>query len=219
MSMIDNFPDDKSTIFSIVPFEIFEFKPGLYPGSYRIPGCKNDEIPVSKIIGPSEHLMTIGGKKEPARIITPSYQIAASIVRDYIEGQLFASENAMPGITWLQGKISSEEFRTKHKDVYEKIKSDQKGWFIRTCKETDNDWKKYNNYRVVSDLARFAAKSLGLESEWLKTEEVGYTYLKCKACSTMNDPRNAICSNCRCILDEKKYSELRFAGEIKGATK
>ena len=64
--MIEHYKDDISTIFSIVPFAVREFKPGLYPGSFNIEPCLNDKDPQLLKIGASEHLMSVGGRKDPA---------------------------------------------------------------------------------------------------------------------------------------------------------
>jgi hypothetical protein len=213
--VIENYPNDKSTIFSIVPFEVQEFKPGLYPGNFRIKACKDELKPERLVVGASEHLMASGGKKHPIRNITPSYQVASSLVRDFLDGQLFVSESCGPGICWVQGDVGITAFKTT--TDYEQIKKNQKTWFVRVCQETDNDWKKYNSYRVVSDTARFACRFLGLDREWLKAEEVGFTYNRCPACSTMNNPGNAVCTVCRCVLDETKYSKLKFASGESGS--
>ena len=162
-------------------------------------------------VGASEHLMTIGGKKEPIRIITPSYQVADSIVSDFLDGQLWTTPEEHPGICWLQGDVLPTAFLKDHKDIYDRIKLQQRKWFVRICQQTDNEWKKQQSYRVVSTQARFAAQYLSLEPEWLRTEEVAMSYHKCPACGTMNDPQNAVCSTCRCILDEVKHKMLKFA--------
>lgn len=207
--MIEHYKDDISTVFSIVPFEIREFKPGLYPGNFVIPACLDDSNPQYLHVGCSEHLMTIGGRKEPTRVVTPSYIVAASIVRDFLDGQLWTTDIGKPGIAWVQGKGSIAAF--VEDEIYVRIKKQQKNWFVQLCKQTDNEWKKQQSYRVVSDQARFAARYLGIEPEWIRTEEVGLTFNKCPACATMNDPQNAICSNCKCVLDKVKYEKLVFA--------
>lgn len=209
--MIQQFPNDICTIFSIVPFEVFEFKPGLYPGSFRIPACLDDGKPESLIVTSSEHLMSVGGKKSPIRISTASYQIANSIVTDFLDGQMWTTPNEHPGICWIQGKISVPDFLENYEEVYRRIRLEQRSWFIRISKQTDNEWAKTHNHRVVSDQAKFAAKYLGTDPEWLRTEEIGFTYNKCPACGTMNDPGNAICTQCKCILNEEKYKMLKFA--------
>lgn len=210
--MREQFPGDISTVFSIVPFAVREFKPGLYPGTFNIEPCMNEKEPKVLTVKSSEHLMTIGGKKEPVRIITPSYQIANSIVVDFFDGQLWTTPEERPGLAWIMGDVDAHGLIDKHNDIYERMRIQQRKWFVRICKRTDDEWKRQQSYRVVSDQARFAAQFLSLDPEWLRAEEIAFNFHKCPACGTMNDPQNAVCSNCRCILDRTKYERLTFGG-------
>lgn len=209
--MIEHYKNDLSTVFSISPTLIHEFKPGLYPGDFTIPACLNDAEPNRLLIGASEHIIHIGGRRQPMRIVTPSFQIAESLVRDYLEGQLWTTPTAHPGICWVAGNVDLEQFKKVHNDLYTKMRVAQKAWYVQVCKKTDDEWKRYRNSRVVSDQARFAARALGLEPEWMNVETVGFTFSKCPACSTPNSNDNAICTNCKCVLDEKKFEKLKFA--------
>lgn len=202
---------DASTVFSIVPFFIHEFKPGIYPGDFKIAPCMDDRSPERLVVSESQHLMTIGGRREPIRIMQASHQIARSIVEDFLNAQLWAIPGCCPGICWVNGDISVNDFTVKNKDIYDRIKADQKNWFIRLIKETDNDWTKYRNHRVISEHAKFGARALGLKPEWMQSEEIALNFNNCPACNVMNDPKNAICSNCKCVLNESKYKTLAFA--------
>jgi hypothetical protein len=203
------FKNDKSTVFSICPYELHEFKPGLYPGHYYIPACLDDRLPNRLVVGPSEHMMTIGGQKRPLRVTTPSYEIAAAIVRDFLNGQLYTEADKHPGICWIQGDVSLENL---NQETHQEMKTTQKKWMVLVVQKTEDDWKKYKNSRVVSDQARFAVRALGLETpEWMKIEEVGLAFNACPACNTKNDPDNVICTNCKCVLNEAKFAKLKFA--------
>jgi len=107
--------------------------------------------------------------------------------------------------------VSIEKFLINSKSTFDEMRKMQKKWFVRVCKETDNDWEKFHHHRVVSDQAKFAAKTLGLEPEWLTAEIKGFTFTKCPACGISNNEKNAVCSNCRCILNEDKFKTLKFA--------
>ena len=208
--MIELYEHDKSTVFSIVPFDVREFRPGLFPGSFNIKPCKDANKPERLVVGASEHIMEVGDKR-PIRIITPSFEVARSIVDDFLDGQLWTSSDVKPGICYVQGTVSVKEFLEKHAEKHAEMKEQQKHWFVNVCKKTDDDWVKYHHHRVVSDQARFAARYLGLEPEWLRAETIGLSFKKCPACSTVNDPNNAVCVSCRCVLDEAKYKSLKFA--------
>lgn len=202
---------DKSTVFSIVPFVVGpEFKPGLYPGVFTIPACTDEMIPSRLVVGVSSHLMYIPDQS-PVRIITPSYQVANSIVRDYLDGQLFTAPDAYPGVCWIQGDVSTADFVEKNTVAHERIRRVQRNWFLNLVKKTSDDWNKFHSYRVVSGPARIAARLLNLDPEWLKDEEIALVQMRCPACGMMNDPNNAVCAHCRCVLNAEKFKKLVFA--------
>jgi len=211
---MNQFPNDKSTVFSIHPFGMLEFKPGLYPGSFTVPGCFDDSEPQRLVVGTSEHLIAVAGRKESIRVTTPSYEVARSIVQDFLDGQFFASPEEHPGICWLQGEVSLADFKTKHKDRLAEMQAIQRRWFMLVVKKTQDDWNKYHNSRVVSDVARFAVKALELEiPEWMTVDTMGTKPTKCPACGTVNDPSNAWCSNCitggmKIPINQAKFDQI-----------
>jgi len=203
---------DCSTVFSIVPFDIRTTKPGIYPGSFFIPACMDATAPSRLFIPqPSTHLMVIGGKKDPIPVPTPSHELARSIVEDFLAEQMWADEDAHPGITYFHGDVSVSEFISTHKQEYDRIKNAQRNWFLRVVEETDNDWNKYHHRRVVSDQAKFAVEFLKLEKDWMKDENLVMKYTDCPACGTKNTPNIVVCPTCRCVLDIEKHKRLVFA--------
>lgn len=206
------YANDKSTLFSIAPFGSFENKPGLYPGNFKIEACFDDSKPFRLVIGASNHIISIGGRKEPIMVTQPSFEVAASVVRDFLDGQMFASPEAHPGICWVQGDVSLSKFILEHKDLYEEMKLAQKRWFVLLVQKTTDDWNRYHHSRVVSDPARFAVRALGIDPpEWMTMEHTALSFETCPACGTKNDRQNAVCTNCRCILNDEKYKKLSFA--------
>lgn len=203
---------DQSTVFSICPMDINEFKPGIYPGTFLIPACKDETNPQRLLIEkPSVHLMYVGGRKEPIRIPTPSYTIAESIVRDFLDKQIFATPAAHPGICFFQGDISVTDFKTKYIEIYKELIRKQKSWYLEIIRETDRDWNKTHNLRVVSDQAKFAVKYLGLEKEWMSDEVKALDMVNCPACMSKVSPKQIICHNCKCILNKAEADKLAFA--------
>lgn len=215
------YENDKSTIFSIVPFTIHETKPGLYPGIFHIDACLDDRQPERLLVGASKHMMYIAGKKQPIAIDTASYQIAKAIVDDFLDGQLHTTPDARPGICWIQGDVPVGDFVSKNIQIFNQLKATQRKWLILQVQKTEDDWKKYHHSRVVTDQARFAVRALGLPiPEWMTNEEVGMNFVKCPACSTMNDPNNVVCSGCTAVFTadlmkattkEEKLKHLTFA--------
>ena len=206
------YENDKSTVFSITPSILDEFKPGIYPGHFTMAACYDDKKPERLCVTSSDHLMEIPGKKIPVRITTPSYVVAKAIVDDFLGGQLFTTPDAHPGICWIQGEISMDDFLHKYAAVHEQLIATQKRWFLMIITKTNDEWKKFHNSRVVTDVARHAAKYLRIPTpEWMETQEISMNYNKCPACSTMNDPDNCICISCKCVLNAARLAELTFA--------
>src|SRR2546422_642883 len=76
----------KSTLVSIVPFPIIEFKPGIYPGKFEIGASKNG-VPEILVIGDSIYHVEIDENRK-ITVDCPSEKLAASIVEDYIISNL-----------------------------------------------------------------------------------------------------------------------------------
>ena len=206
----------KATVFSIAPYESKEFKPGLYPGQFNIVPCFDENIPVRLVVGVSHHLMAVGGKKEPLRVITYSEEIANSIVNDFLDGQLFSTPNAHPGICWVPGEVSVDNFKVLYVEKHIEMKAMQRRWFILIVQKTEDDWKKYKNSRVVSDPARFAVRALGISTpEWMRTEELGLADNKCPACGVANEIQNVVCSGCRALLTPELFAAKTREDKLK----
>lgn len=200
---------DCSTIFSIVPFEVREFKPGIYPGWFIIPRCEDDDEPSRLLIDrPSKHMMHVGGQKKPIVLETNTATIAKSVVTDFLGSQLYTTADAKPGITFIQGNVSLEEFKVVYSDEYKRIKKSQDRWLLNVIKETDNDWNRYHNLRVVSDHARFAARKFKLDKEWLRDAITALEDVHCIACRSKIDKEAIVCPICRTVQDPIKFKEM-----------
>ena len=206
---------DCSTIFSIMPHEIKAFKPGIYPGWFCLDACKDENKPERLLISkPSLHAMHVAGKREPIMIPTTTYTLAKAVVDDYFATQMFLTPDARPGLTWIQGNVSLDEFLTRHMDEHKRIKDQQKRWFFNMVKQTDIFWvQSKKSPKVVSDSARYAAKFLGLDKEWAHDDIVATEFATCPACFAKCDPRLAICNVCfKGIINKKTYDELQKSG-------
>jgi len=213
--MSPQIPKDNSTIFSIVPEPIKEFKPGIYPGWFCLDACHDESRPQRLLIDkPSMHAMAVGGKKEPIMIPTATYVLAKAVVDDYLVCKMFTKPDARPGITWIQGDVSVSEFMSAYKDEYNRIKISQKKWFMNVVKETDVYWtQSKGNPKVISDIARYAVKQLGLEKDWAKDDIVAMEHISCPACGAKNSPHLAICNACyKCVINKKAYEDLKSSG-------
>jgi hypothetical protein len=205
--------DEKCTIISIVPFPVNEFKPGIYPGRFVMEPCLNYKQPKTLEVGTSVYFIPQynGDEEMPAHVVKiPCKDIAKSVVDDYLQGQMDIDEYHTPGITFLPGKITSEEFVKHHIAMHISMQQRQLGWFERLVQRADNDWNRYKRHSVVSENQRFACRALGMERDWM-TKSASEVPIKCPACLSNCSPEAIVCSTCRCILNKEKYEKLNFA--------
>ena len=200
----------EATVISIYPKEVREKKPGLIPEEYIIPPGTPKE-PSSAIIGDATffHHQPLG---MPAfRSVAPGEEVAKSIVNDFIKAQLKYDTNSHPGLMWIPGTMPMDTFKFKHKDDLKALEQRQTRWFIALIKDADDDWRKFHQHRMISDIQRFAAEQMKLVREWMKVDEAA-DMLDCKACGTRIPNFVVVCPNCRVIVDPEKAKGLVFAG-------
>lgn len=208
----------KSTIVSIVPFPITEFKPGIYPGNFEIKGSKNN-IPEILVISDSIYHVEID-ENRTITVKCPSEDIAKSIIEDYVISNIAfdREEDAAPGIFWKAGVYDLGGVLGKLKEDLDIAKERQQRWFKKLVEMADDDWEKTRQHRSISDIQRYAAKWMNLERPWIistiiNTAPVVET-VKCIACQSSISKEAIVCPQCRCILNMEKYKTIQFS-EVK----
>lgn len=204
----------KSTIVSVIPFPLIETKPGIYPGKFEIAAAKPNDFEIL-VIGNSVYHVEID---ENRTITVPavSEQIAESIIEDYVIAQIAFSreEDVAPGIFWVPGENTKKDIITKFNEKLEYAKQRQIRWFRELVKIADDDWEKTRKHRAISDMQRYAAKSLELDRPWIipiSINDENSLMTKCVACRSIVSTDAIVCSNCKCILQPEKYKNLQFA--------
>lgn len=201
-----------STVVSIVPFDIVENKPALYPARYFIKASDGIEVEVLHV-DQGHHFVYLDESRESLRVNTPSNEIARSIVDDFMSGQLRTTGTCRPGLFWLPGYLTVEDVKSFHNEKLMRAKMYQQSWLRAIVNLADDDWKKFHQHTVISDFQRIAGAILKLrpeEHEWLGTrgEDTSGT---CPACGLLHQKNIAVCPGCRCVLDKAKYESLVFA--------
>lgn len=203
----------KATVISLVPFEINETKPGLFPGAFRLAPSKNS--PEVLVIGECFHRVYIDADRGFMRVRDPSYEVAEAICHDYINSQIAISPNAYPAITWKPGVWSKEKVQKELVVELTRLRECQDNWYIELVKMADDDWEKTRQHWAISDTQRHAARALGLVNKpYLinpPTAEAVQVVERCKACGSPINPSIVVCPHCRCILDSERYKKLVFA--------
>jgi len=208
----------KSTLVSIVPFEIREEKPGLIPGTFAIPASV-DGSPVCLVIGQSIHYVFIDEDRGNLRVINPSYYVARSVVNDYNSAQMCAGPDACPGLFWFLGEWTPEKIKKEKPNELSEIKRRQYNWFVELVKLADDDWEKTRQHFCISDTQRFALNAIDPTNSknrpWIimpqKEQEVDLPTQICPACGSDVPASAVICRYCQYILNQQKYAGMSFA--------
>lgn len=203
------------SVISIVPFEIDEYKPGLYPGHFEIPASENN-FPQILHVGESVHYVEVDVARS-IRVVNSPHVIAESIVEDYLSAQLAIKSGETdvgPGIFWKLGKYDISKIIKECQPELENAKLRQYNWFVRLVEMADDDWEKTRQHRAITDMQRKAAKILGLEKPWIvvpKAATQAIVSQDCPACGSQIKQGVILCPNCRCIIDYDRYKETKFA--------
>jgi hypothetical protein len=192
-------PLDKSTVISIFPKEIVEYKHTIQPGKFEIHSGTYDK-PAILVVGPSSWWRDIDIDQPLLEIPVSSIQIADSIVKDYCNGYLGCNMgDCMPGLFYMPGEITLEQIRTEHKKKLDTAQTKQKNWFSLLVKMADALWaRSAGNPLAISDDMRLAARELNLSSnkDWMKDFTM-VSMVRCKACGALKNPEFPICATCR----------------------
>ena len=209
--MID---EDVSSIVSIVPFEIDEEKPGIYPGHFYISPSKNN---IPEILEVEESIGFIEvDESRSVKVTNSSRKVAESIVLDYLNSQIAIpngrTDEVGPGIFWKFGRYTLDRVYKECKTELEIAKLRQINWFTELVKMADDDWEKTRQHRSITDMQRYAAKYLKLERVWIvNIENKILETIKCPGCESLLSKTIVICPTCKCVLNQEAYKKLTFA--------
>jgi len=200
-----------ATLISVYPFEINENKPGVYPGTFRIPAAK-DKVQ-SLIIGEAIHFVD-RIDQPPMRIKILPHDLAQSIINDLRESMMgvLPEEGIYPGIFWVPGAHRNDTIEMLYSKELEKARASQRRWFENLVRIADDDWSRYHLHVVISDIQRFAAKTLNLQRDWIvEAGEAPLVHTNCPACQSVINSQAIVCPQCRAVLNKEKYSQFMFA--------
>jgi hypothetical protein len=207
---------DRSTVVSIVPFEINEYKPGLNPPSFFFEKCEDPTEPVCLIIEPNWFYVPVPDHPQKNfRIEVNSESLADSICRDFLNSQLArdTDSDAEPGIFWVPEAATPSIINGNYREELNHAKARQERWFIALVKMADDDYERTRRHETISDFQRHAARALNLERPWiLDSTTIKRSATKtCPVCTAQVLAESIVCPTCKAILDEQKYKTFKFA--------
>lgn len=195
--------EDISTIISVFPVDILEVKPGLHPGYFKIPACKDYKEPSLIDIGQSCHYLYLG-QDQKYEIANASFIVAKSIVNDCITAMIEYNpeERAWAGLLAFRGKVTRRDLSIKeeYKEAINDLVDCQTRWFKRLVTLADNDWSRTHAHTSISDIQREAAKRLNLNRDWLTVVKAEIP-IRCFACQSLIPPASLVCQICKTVLN------------------
>lgn len=201
-----------ATVVSLVPFPIREPKPGLVPPIFEIAAAKEGDFELL-LIQDAHFGVYIDEARGTLRVTSPASTVAESLCNDYIQGQLMRNEYAYPGIFWVDGKQTKESIREKYSEELTKAAMAQIEWFKLLVAAADDDWARYHQHKMITDIQRFAGKTLGLtgKRDWLVDMVPDMPKTQCPACGGTILQNIVICPHCSAILDKERAKQFQFA--------
>jgi len=201
---------DISTVISILPIRLDEYKP-LIPTHYYIPACKDTNNGAETLMIERGSFRVYIDENRPALIIPePSDVIANAICRDFkVSSQFNQPGEAEPGLFWVRGGYDKKEVLSSNelKPSLVRAREMQNEWFTRLIKEADDSWSRNRMRKEISDLQRLAVKSLALKRDWDIDLEISSAvhFIKCKFCRADVHPEAVICMHCRGVLNMERF--------------
>lgn len=196
------------TVISGVPFPVRELKPQIMPGYFQIPPAKGGQIHILHV-GESIHWMESPFPKMPPMKVTETPKaMARSIVNDFIDGMLAIDTDAGPCVFWVEGHWTEEQIRKDFAGQLHNAFEKQKRWFVSLVRIADDDWTKYRQHRMITDIQRAAAIEMGFKREWIDIT-VDAEMTKCPLCAQLVAADAIIHSACGYVINLEKYNEMR----------
>ena len=160
--------EPKATVVSILPYEINDSKPNLYPGNFIIPAGKMMKPGLLAVTKSAFYIPMAFGAASLQAFSSP-FEVANSIVNDYVGALYSVSEDARPGLFVENSEFKdSDEAARLLADKIVKYNTSQRNWFMKLVNSADTEYKSHNNANAISDLQKMAARELNLKDRtWL----------------------------------------------------
>lgn len=196
----------KYTIVSLFPMPINEVKP-IEPGEFAIPAAKKDDFQV--FVSKDAYTRSRYISFEEGSLLLPvdSKEAVDAVCYDLISSLVGTEVERRPGVFVLEGALTKEDVRRDHSEELALHDKYQRTWFEHLVKLADDDWKKYEQHRMITDLSRFACDWLGLKRVW-NFNPAEDKMIECVFCTTVISQRAIVCPQCRNTVDPEGLSRL-----------
>lgn len=198
-----------ATVVSMLPWDVNEKKPQVYPGDFFIPAAEKGKLSCLVITDSVIYipLDEIRGKMSQT---VPALDMAKSIVEDYRRSLVYLRANDAPGLFYIPGGFTAEQVDKEFKDEVLKYRKLQEGWFSHLITVGTDEWARSRQRMFIPEICRHAATYMGQNPEWaLALTEV--INVNCKFCTSLIPSEAVVCPNCHNVLDPVRFKSLRGA--------
>ena len=204
-----------ATLVSLFPLEVVEKKP-LIPSVYQVAPSRGDDQPEILIVREGIFHVYLDEFRGMMTIKTPAITVAESIVRDFMDSQYMASADARPALWHLPGEWTIDEILATSEQRNRLVTENriQLEWFKRLIIVADDEWSKFHQHRMITEVQKVAATRLRLNREWA-IEYTPENNIDCPACGILINRKVAVCKECGCIINKDLYNSLTFTGDVK----
>lgn len=201
----------KVTVVSILPIEIRDSKPNLYPGHFVIPGG-NFTDPGLLFVEKSVFYVPMAFGAPSLQIASGALEVANSIVNDYVGALFGVSEDCRPGL-FVKNKVfkNSKECAVECVGEIQSALAAQRRWFHYLVNEADAEFQKHHQAKSISDLQKMAARELNLKDKPWLLDITQLSVNNCPACYAAVNVNAALCPSCRYVINPEKYKGMTFA--------
>lgn len=194
------------TVVNLIPIDIDEQRPHMFPSSFMIPGAEKDGEMGLFYVGEGIHYIPDPFEERSFKQVTSPHEMARSLCDDYTSAHIGISDDAKPGLFWVPGRCTEQEIRTKYAKQLAAATELQRNWYRNLVALADVDWEKSKNRLAVSDLQRIGAKALGIQKEWVEFRNL--ETVSCPYCNIAVQPGAIKCHNCKEVIDVEAYNRL-----------
>jgi hypothetical protein len=186
----------EATVVSFMPMAICEKKPGLIPDEFRLEASDGKTPSILHISEEVECPIYRGGEMAPFRAPIKAEALAKDIVESYNQSQLYYAPDAHPALFWVPGKRFAQDILNNFKTDVENARTAHNRWCLQLIRLADDDWNKNHRHKTISDLQRYAARTLGLTNKEWYASPTPETLIECPSCTSLIPERAKKCKVC-----------------------
>jgi len=202
--------EPKASVVSILPYEIADSKPNLYPGTFIIPAGRFESPGILQVTKSVFYVpMAFGAPSLQAS--SSSFEVANSIVNDYVGALLGINEDCKPGLFVINEVLTQKEILVKHLSEIQKYLAAQRKWFMRLVTMADAEYSRHHQAESISDLQKMAARELNMKDKPWLLDISQLQVNNCPACYSPVNMNAVVCPSCRYVIKPDLYKQMTFA--------